>query len=430
MSIVWKIINNLVWFFEFFSFFYIIYRRDFREVSKKRVMGISICIIVWISGLMLGVNWNDSMYIPFPVGLFLIYSILFLLFDINLLEGIVAAVAQWLVLCILESMVSIGVEHYELEKSISELLIMTILVILFWIFYFMIGRRIDSKMFRLPIRIWCLLDVIILVITAMMSFFTYMITEELSDSRTATMGSMLFAIGGTLICILLFVMIYYYNRTQEFRMQKEFAEVQNEQQREYFQRLLLKEEETRGFRHDIINDLLEIRNYYEKGEYQQLKSYLDSTLGVVQNISKGSYDVGNDIINTVLNYYLHAINDKLEIKVNGYIDECVSIEQRDLCVISANLIKNAVEAVDKLEKGKVVFNIEQGKQYLSIKVENTYDGQLTTDKNGNILSSKKDKKNHGIGIHNIKEIVNKYDGRYKVEMTEDIYCVTVFLKLS
>ena len=86
MSIVWKIINNLVWFFEFFSFFYIFFQREFRQISRKRIICISICTILWISGLMMGVDWTDSMFTPFPIGLIIIYTILFLLFDINLLE--------------------------------------------------------------------------------------------------------------------------------------------------------------------------------------------------------------------------------------------------------------------------------------------------------------------------------------------------------
>ena len=429
MKYLWKIANDLICFFEYFSFFYIFFRIDFRRNSIKKNTAIISVVSIWLIGLLCGVNWNNTSLLPYTMDTFIICVVLYCMFEITAKEMIALMFGEWLIISNLETVIHMIVEHMNVKKNMLEIIIMTILSVLLWFFFLTMRKKIEFKSFRLQTKLWYIVDLIMIIITFMMEFFSYAIINKMPYSIMTDIGKTLTAIGGALIVILLMSMIYYYNSTQNYRIQKEFVEIQNEQQREYFQRLLSKEEKTRRFRHDIINDLLEMQNYCENGEYQQLKSYLDSTLGFVQNISNSSYDVGNDIINTVLNYYLLTLKDMYEIKVHGYINENVSFEQRDLCIISANLIKNAVEAIVKLENGMIDFNIEQGKEYLYIKVENTYNGKIITDKNGNVVTSKNDKKNHGVGILNIKDIVKKYDGRYVVETNKDTYCTKVFLKI-
>ena len=315
-----------------------------------------------------------------------------------------------------------------MEIYVLENTIMLLIACGLWIFYTAIGKKFDVQTFKLSVKMWCLLDGIMLILTAMMTFFNYVIVQELPNSRTMAMGRALSAIGGTVIVVLLFVMIYYYNTTHDFRIQKELAEIQNEQQRQYFLQLLEKEEETRKFRHDVINDLVEMQSFCENQNYEQMKAYLESTLGSIQEISKSSYDVGNDIVNTVLNYYLSPLKEKYQIEVTGYIAEKLSMEQRDLCILFSNLIKNAAEAVSKMETGKICVSMEDGRDYLRVQVENTFDGKVDFDKNGIPKTSKRDKRNHGIGIHSIRQIVKKYEGTYHAEVSGGNYQVAVCIK--
>lgn len=54
-------------------------------------------------------------------------------------------------------------------------------------------------------------------------------------------------------------MIYYFNSQQRFQLENKMLEKYNEQQREYFEQLLEKEQKTKQFRHDIIAELVEIK---------------------------------------------------------------------------------------------------------------------------------------------------------------------------
>nr|MCR5665582.1 ATP-binding protein [Eubacterium sp.] len=119
-----------------------------------------------------------------------------------------------------------------------------------------------------------------------------------------------------------------------------------------------------------------------------------------------------------------------DIEVSGYVNNNLLIEERDLCTLCANLIKNASEASQKTKDGEIRFHIEQGKCYLSMSMENSYDGKLLTDSNGEIVTSKKDNRNHGFGLRNMKEIIKKYDGKYKMNIKEQRFCTEVILKYA
>ena len=142
------------------------------------------------------------------------------------------------------------------------------------------------------------------------------------------------------------------------------------------------------------------------------------------------FDVGNDIVNTIINFYMQPIKNDYNIEVSGYMGSAIEIAERDLCTVCANLVKNAVEAVSMLDSGIIIFDVEQGNQYLSIMVENTYSGNIITDKEGKLVTQKEDKKNHGMGINNVKRIVKKYKGRYETEIDDKSYRVKVFLKIG
>ena len=103
--------------------------------------------------------------------------------------------------------------------------------------------------------------------------------------------------------------------------------------------------------------------------------------------------------------------------------------QKDMCILISNLAKNAVEAVSTLpeEEREIKVLVSQGKSYLRICIENTYSGNLKLDTNGNVVTMKKDTKNHGYGMKNITEIVEKYHGKKEINMEQNRFVVDIIL---
>lgn len=251
-------------------------------------------------------------------------------------------------------------------------------------------------------------------IVIMFVYFTYVI-QEAADIRYPHVAIGLAIVGGIIILTMVLIMIYSMNAKQKYYMRSKHLSEYGELQKEYFEMLLNKEGKTRQFRHDIMAELMQIKSYVERKEYEALDKYVEQSLHELDLISNYNYDVGNEAINILLNHYLIPVKDKCIINVKGYISETINIEDRDLCIMVSNLLSNAVEAIKKINKNcekLISFNIKSGKYYTYIIVENTCLPECS-----GLQTDKQDRKNHGFGIKNIKKTVKKYNGNflYKVE---------------
>ncbi len=356
-----------------------------------------------------------------------------------------SAIKIWIVTYLLFSVLEAGIHQLLLSFDMvvgyesagdtrliwQECIYVGIVIILLWLYYGIVGRRIDRNAFQLSNKISIVVGIILFLVVAMMTFFLY-ITEHIFIPKMMRVGSVLIILGGAGICGMVMVLIYSFNKIEIYRVQNEMAEGYNEQQREYFERLLEREQKTKMFRHDMANHLVAMRGLCTNREYASLEQYLDELLLDMKTISKQQYDVGNEIINTIINYYFSPLEGHCKIQVKGYVDSLEWISKKDLCVIVSNLTKNATEAVMPLkdEERNIKFQICQGMEYINICVENTMDGKLIIENNGIVRTTKEDKQNHGFGLRNVREILQHYHGNYNEKVENGRYIADITIKID
>ncbi len=411
---------------EYFTFYYVFFGKRVQAIGR-RSLGLLGAGAILIYGIRQ--DWGVGAEAT-PVFL-LTGFIMCLLFHTTFLESVRLWLVAFVVLDIVEAIVDrLLAEVTGLQIVHRNIICVAGITLLIWMYYRIAGRRLNRGAFQLPTPVWVVLAGIIVLLAAMLSFFAS-VSVNASRIDTKNIGLLLVFGGGMAICILLFAMVYYFNVTQKYQTQTDLLEAQNEQQREYFQQLLQKEQDTRQFRHDLIAELLELKNYCEKEEYDKLDSYLSEMLGSISAIRDRQYDVGNDIVNTIINYYFQPIRNDCRISVKGYMKDELRISQRDLCIIVSNLVKNAVEAVGVIsQKDKEIwFEVSQGKQYLRIQIKNTIDREIIYKKNGLPQTGKTDKKNHGLGLANVVSVVEKCEGTYKNIVEKGCYMAEVTLKI-
>ncbi len=424
-----RIIINILLMVEYLSFFYVAFRREIRPFSVRRAIGLVIWGMVWVGPLLSGFNWQGNVWGPVSAFFPMAVLIVWIVFELSIIEALLIGVFNWLILSFLESSFIVALKSvYNIGDATLTGFIMLATTGLIWLIYLLSRGKYNVQAFRLPIKVWILLDMIMLILMTMLSFFGYIIVENLADSGMSSLGQRLLLMSGVSIIILLFAFVYFYSSSYIYRTQKEITEIQIKQQKDYFDQIIAKEEETKKFRHDIINDLLELKNYCDNHDYDQMEQYLAKVTGVITEISKKSYDIGNEVVNTIINYYLNVPDRPFRVEVNGHMPETVLIDERDLCLVCANMIKNAVEAVDKMENGKIWIDVSPGSNYLAFSVKNTYKGDIVFDKKGFPITSKKDKEHHGIGIHSISDIVKKNGGLYSMSTSNGIFEAEVYLK--
>ncbi len=229
----------------------------------------------------------------------------------------------------------------------------------------------------------------------------------------------LFGVLLSLLCIFFVIVLVWLTNSIRARdmylHQREISEIRILEQEKRFAFIKKSDEEIRRFRHDVKGHMIVLSNYLSLKDYKGAEEYL-SKMGVkLDTDGSGSY-VGIVAVDAIIdNYRREMLSQNIEFKWEGNVDLSErEIDIFDLCTIFENILVNAMEACESLKENKKVYisvNVINNK--ICIIEKNTMTGELLFDNYGELVTTKEDKKNHGLGTKNIKDAVNKYSGMIK-----------------
>ena len=201
-------------------------------------------------------------------------------------------------------------------------------------------------------------------------------------------------------------------------------------QRQYYENLLEREEDTRRYRHDIANHLLCLNRLVEENDLAALKEYLREMRQELQEIQKNEYDSGNRIINVITNHYTKELPSMIKIKITGRIQ--IQVDEMKLCTIYANLLQNAMEELNRCKGiAQLEIQFEQGVQFCRISICNSLsEGSREKTEKQLLQSEKSDQKNHGLGLSNIEKAVEGLQGTLELTRKENHFLAVVVLPLQ
>lgn len=180
-------------------------------------------------------------------------------------------------------------------------------------------------------------------------------------------------------------------------------------ERDYNEKMYNNDTELRRFRHDYKNHMIVVNAYLENGQIEIAKQYLDSLNEPVQTIVN-KVSSGNFAVDAILDYKMQkAAEENIQILFRGNIPQN-GIRSEDMCTVFANLLDNATEACAKLPGEKIIEIEAQSKNgHFILSMTNPVStDSVPTDKK--LLTTKKDRKNHGIGLKNVERAIRKYNG--------------------
>lgn len=236
----------------------------------------------------------------------------------------------------------------------------------------------------------------------------------------------IFSYGCIIGLIMMLTYIYNENRRNKMLLQKESQLV--EMQKNMYEAMLSKNEETRRFRHDIQNHLMYLGELAEQEMPDKIKSYINSMTGNIRTIQERTYTVGNSVMDAVLNYYIPMLRENVEISIEGYCVPEVSMSEMEFCTVVSNLFQNAVEALNRSEDAKPYLKVKfiRREDALRIIIKNSMnEEQIILNKNHMPITTKKNKEEHGIGLCNAKEVVEQNGGLFFAEIKEKEFVVIV-----
>jgi len=169
-------------------------------------------------------------------------------------------------------------------------------------------------------------------------------------------------------------------------------------------------------KHDTRHFVGVIKGLFENRCYDELKHFLDEYDEMTETEPLPIY-CENAAANSILGYYsLMAREAGIKFYCTCSIQKQLSVSDTDLCIVLGNAVENAIDACKKLDDPKTgVVSVEARiiNNQLLIKIENSYSGYVNVQ-NGDFISTK-DEKSHGLGMKNIKRVVEAYGGFMKTE---------------
>ena len=344
--------------------------------------------------------------------------ILILLIELTCIDGL----SEKLIVVIFKS-----IEYIYIREKYQILISRIVVLIIFYVAD-IFGRKKKIREKNLKIEyIWiiviCMMTNILLTAAGLYVARGY-VNNELFESVVSITNICSYLSVGLLI---LFV-VYIRNTNRKLEQLLVVEKQLKEAQEQYYRSLLQKEEETRKNRHDWNNHLICLMELAQKEKALKTTQYIDTLKQQNNKIIRAQYDVGNDIINAILCYYFSDIKNDISIKVIGRCRKELKMNEVDLCVVVSNLIQNAIEYLSRCElKEKLLeFIIEEGDIYQRILIVNSVDKDVSERSIEN--TTKENKQNHGIGIQNVKDAIERNEGIFKIKIQDGKFVADIILK--
>lgn len=189
---------------------------------------------------------------------------------------------------------------------------------------------------------------------------------------------------------------YYQNKLDKEQLQFQLRETQQSQ--EEYQRL-------QSLRHDLKNKHLTLLALLEENP-DEAREYLHSLTDSISG--KQTFYSKNPTINFLLNQKLHNVEDEIELEIDCFVPQELSIQPDILAVILGNCLDNSISAclrlTDKSER-TLALNIRYFQQNLFISINNTFNEQEQ--------ETRKTRQRDGWGLRNVDALVQEYQGTIK-----------------
>ena len=316
-----------------------------------------------------------------------------------------------------------------LQLVIKEKQVNLFAQLLLFVYINAIGRYYRKKhpngLNRIGSKYWVLFVIMILVD----SFMVATLENTIADTIQTNRASFLFFYISVVLSILiqLVLLINTLITRNIYKENVELAKQFLDKQKEHYEYLEKRERETKKFRHDIKNHLMILENLLNNNDQEQAKQYLN-TMNDQVNAFGTHISVNNGIADAILNkFYAEAQEKGVEIVVNGHFPMECYISAYDICTILSNLLSNSILAEYQCGGERIKIDIRYVSDEVIFIIENDYNHELIIE-NGEFKSTKKDAYNHGLGLGNVRDCVEKGGGHMSISTENNRFKVKLIMK--
>lgn len=351
------------------------------------------------------------------------------LFDVVLLEGIMIT-TEVVIMYLFSSILEIDL----LECKNNELIIFletAATKILYFIIAYIISifsKKADkykSVINKYSVLLFLMPVSSILVISSY-AYLSFNYNVNITTNFLFTFSSLIMLISNIIIFIIHERIIDVLIKNTELELEKQELHINEE----YYIELEKQYDSSNILIHDIKKCLGNIKGLLLQNDNSKAIEYIDSIYDGydIKQIKKYS---NNKLINVIVSRYAQlCYNNNIEFSADIRDVNFSFIKDSEITALFDNLFENAFEATKKCPNKFINIEVDyRNENYVFIKMLNSINNK-SLFQNGLPITTKKDKKGHGIGIKSILKIVKKYYGNldYTYIENENIFVTTILLK--
>ena len=211
----------------------------------------------------------------------------------------------------------------------------------------------------------------------------------------------------------LLLMVCFYFRQSQLKMQISVLDTQYELIESQYVRAQNFYTENAKLYHDIKHHLRALERLLQNGDRREALAYIESVQEPLQ-CKMIPVHTGVDIVDTVI----YEAKEKAEqrnillVVETPILPSGLKLEDREFCVLFANLLNNALEAA----KEQIRLNIAITAGFLVIEMQNDYKEKPVVKNNHFVSEREQDSLAHGWGMKIIEQIVEKYQGELSIRV--------------
>ena len=203
-----------------------------------------------------------------------------------------------------------------------------------------------------------------------------------------------------------------------------------EMNRQYYGQLEQNQFEIRKLRHDMVHHLQALTLLSDDARTDYLNDLLEHP-----SLKYSTGFCQNQVVNAVINAKMSRIKAaSIDFHCKLSIPEDIPMEKIDLCTLFANCLDTAIDACEKFSSAlssmrTISLEARYDKGIFLLQCKNPLPDSLLTE-DGKIITSKKDRKMHGIGIPSIREAAGRYHGTVETAVSDGEFILLVNIILS
>lgn len=386
-------------------------------------------IAVWASGLTC-ICWAMNQYKLFSIKTTIVFVILLVLisclfYKCRIVDSIVLSICYMVVLYIIDFIAISAFGLIWSEEQIaqfvtSEISIYRICIVILSKFllvavFYTIWKKWLRKI-ELPVRkLWISVVLVILLVF-------YLGESTFRKIDVDILLAWLFFLG--IIVIAVYAAIQYLRYEKE-KSQLDLALERSNMQLAVYNQLIKDYQNKQIFYHDLKNQYLVIRNFIRSKEYEQAERYLEA-LETANSIALCEKRTGIPAVDILIACKIkEAVTYQIQVDIVAELLN-TAIPEQELIALLGNSLDNAIEACQNMQHGsKWIRLYARNIQEMTImKIENSYEKQPIMTK-GHLLSFKEDSHIHGFGMKSIKAIVEKNDGKMKMDYADGVFTLVI-----